>query len=330
MSTAKIDEPRVETNGAADRDGMPVVKYSPSDAAIAEAREKFGGLTCETPAKYKETTEAIAVLRGWRVAVEKKRVALKADALAWGRKVDGEARRITGLIEEIETPLKARKQEVDDAKERAKREAEEAARLAEENRIKAERVAEEARLQAIRDELAAKQAAIDAQQAKIDEANREAEAKLKAEAERQREEAERKAAKIAAEQKIEADRLEKQRQELAAKEAAIEAARKAAEAAEAARLLKERLEKEAIEKAAAKAEADRQLAEKRRLAAEAEAARLEAMKPDVEKLHAFAKAIESLAPPVLKTDEGKFALQTAIQRLHYTAAELYKVGGPKS
>lgn len=320
-------EPEVETNGA------PVVKYSPTEAAIAEAREAYKDLSCETPTKYKQTTEAIAVLRGWRVAVEKHRVSLKADALEYGRKVDSEAKRITSLITAIEEPLKAKKQAIDDEKERIRMEAAERELKIEAARVAAEKAKEEARLQAIRDELAAKQAALDAQQAKIDAANREAEAKAKALAEQQREEAERKAAQIAAEQKIESDRLEKQRQELAAKEAAIEAARIAAEAVEAARLLKVKLEKEAAEKAAAKIEYDRQLAEKRRQAAEAEAARLEALKPDVEKLRTYADAIMALhnSAPQVTQPEAQAKLTECLKRLKYTSESLVLTfGGPQS
>jgi threonine aldolase len=54
-------------------------------------------------------------------------VALKADALEYGRVVDSVAKRITAEIESVENVLSAAKQIVDDEKARVKREAEAAA-----------------------------------------------------------------------------------------------------------------------------------------------------------------------------------------------------------
>lgn len=92
---------------------LPVVKYNVTDAAIAELAEKCRDLTADTPAGYKEVTKAIAEVRTTRTSVE---AYLKADALAWGKKVDAEAKRITAKLLEIEEPLKEKKQIIDDAK----------------------------------------------------------------------------------------------------------------------------------------------------------------------------------------------------------------------
>lgn len=58
-----------------------------------------------------------------RTRIDKVRKDLKADALAWGKKVDGEARRLTTIVEALEAPWRDIKTELD---EKEAREAEEA------------------------------------------------------------------------------------------------------------------------------------------------------------------------------------------------------------
>jgi len=62
------------------------------------------------------------VVKNHRVAVEKKRKDLKADALEWGRKVDAEAKRISALLEPIEVHLQTEEDKVTKEKERIKAE----------------------------------------------------------------------------------------------------------------------------------------------------------------------------------------------------------------
>lgn len=118
MSATAEVEFEVKQNG--EQPKAPLTRYSPSDAAIAEAREKFAGLTFDTPKNYDAGTKALAVLRSWRTGIEKVRVAANADALAWQRNNNAEAKRLTLQIEEIERPLKEAKQAIDDEKERKK------------------------------------------------------------------------------------------------------------------------------------------------------------------------------------------------------------------
>jgi hypothetical protein len=94
-------------------------------------RDKYKNMAIVKPADYKAVSAAISEVKTKRVEVEKTRKVFKADALEYGRKVDAEAKRVTALLLEIEEPLKATKQAVDDEKAR---EAEEK-RLAEENRV---------------------------------------------------------------------------------------------------------------------------------------------------------------------------------------------------
>ena len=304
-----------------------VVRFGLADSKIAELREMFSGLRADTSEGYAEVTKAIATTRALRVNVEKTRKELKASALEYGRTVDGEAKRLTAMLEDIEEPLKLEKQAIDDEKLRAKREKEEAERAAIEAAIAAKREAEEKRLKAERDaeelRLAEERKAIEAERAKL-EAERAAE--------RQRVEAEQR--KIAKQQAAERAKLDAERREYEAKQAAerealeakqreIDAQREEANRIERERLaaikaeqdrkeaeINARLESERIAKEQAehdriaKIEAER-LANERDEAEAAELARLEAMKPDVEKIHMFAESLRSLTVPEVASDQAQ-------------------------
>jgi hypothetical protein len=100
------------------------IEYNVTDSAIAGLAEKYSNLTITNSSDYKQVSIAIGTIRDLRVNVEKKRKELKEGALVWGRKVDAEAKRITLLLEEIESPLKLTKQAWDDEKERQRLERE--------------------------------------------------------------------------------------------------------------------------------------------------------------------------------------------------------------
>lgn len=99
-----------------------LIDYSITDAAIGELHQKYDGLDARQD--YEGVTKAIAACRKLRTSVEKKRKSLVADAVAWQKAVNTEAKRVTGLIAEVEDPLKISKQDVDDAAERARLEEE--------------------------------------------------------------------------------------------------------------------------------------------------------------------------------------------------------------
>lgn len=131
----------------------PTPTFPTSDEAIEILRSNMVGLTAKTPSGYKAVKSALQELRKTRASVEERRVELKAGALEWGRKVDGEAKRLTAQLKEIESVLEAEKQAVDKAKEeerlakeaeaREKIKAELEAKLAEQDaKFKAEREAE--------------------------------------------------------------------------------------------------------------------------------------------------------------------------------------------
>ena len=83
-------------------------RYQPTDASIAEMHERCAGLQVaglDDSVGLKAVHDARMEVRNIRVNVEKTRKELKKDALEWGRQVDGEAKRITGLLLNIEQPL---------------------------------------------------------------------------------------------------------------------------------------------------------------------------------------------------------------------------------
>ena len=302
-----------------------LVTYGVTDALIAETREKCSGLTCDTPAGYEETRIAIRKLRDTRVAIEKRRVELKADALAYFRTVDSEAKRLTVLIEAIEDPLKAKKDVIDDEKARVKAEADAAALAAVEAEMAAERAQEEAQAQAVRDaeeaRLAEARAQLAAERLKLDEERRQANEKAEAaqriiDAERAKLAEERRAEeeRQRAERKKEEDRQRVAREVIETERRAVEAERQQAERAEFERLAKIKAEAEAV----ARAERDR-------LAAAEQAAKIAALAPDVEKLRAFSDSIRSLVDlrvPKPKATAAKKAILRATDALELVARGL--------
>jgi len=248
-----------------------LTKFQPTEAAIAKLAEEYMPLTIagvEDTAGFEVVHSARMDIKARRVAVEKVRKEEKAVALEYGRTVDGIAKRITSLLEPIETHLEDEEGRYNAAKEAIRN----AARLKAEAEAKAIADAEAARLKAEHD-------------AEVERLRKEREA-LDAERARQQAEQERLAAErraVEAEAKrladIEAARLRK-----------IEEERIASEAAERARIeTEQRLAREASENAA----------REKRLAEEAEAARLraEALRPDREKLLSVADKIESIVIP---------------------------------
>ena len=136
-----VDELKSAGNELEEKKQTKVVKYSVTLAQIARLEEKYAVVPEDLSIKknYELVKKTTAHLRGLRSEVEKRRKELKADALAWGKLVDGTAKEITEKLLAIETPHANAKKEYDTAIELAKREA----ALAEEKRIDgiAERIA---------------------------------------------------------------------------------------------------------------------------------------------------------------------------------------------
>lgn len=109
--------------------GTAIARYTPLEAGIAEFLAKHENVVHDvaTPKGLELAKKDRAECRSLRLRVEEARVAEKADALAYGRKVDSEAKRLTGIIapqeESYDAQIKAEEQRRE-AERQAKIEAE--------------------------------------------------------------------------------------------------------------------------------------------------------------------------------------------------------------
>lgn len=314
---------------------LAVVRWEVTEAWIAERRAEAEAISFGTPAQYEEGRKAIQLIRETRTAVERRRLELNSDALKWTREVNGEAKRLTSALLEIEEPLKARKQLVDDEKARVKREAEDAKQRELEAKIRADREAEEARLRAIREaedkRLAEERARIAAEQARLAEERKAQEEAARKE--REAIEAERRKAEAAAalERAKQAAAAKAEREKLAAERAALEAQRRAVEE-EKAKAHREEVQRQAqiLAEAEMKERHERErIAEEERKVREAERQaeamrRLEAIRPDVEKVQAFGRALLRLTveAPAVRSPEALAVIKSATAALDRIANDL--------
>lgn len=245
------------------RDGKAIVTYSRTEAALATLRAKYKDARYDltTTAGDKAARAARLELVNLRAGLEKKRKELKAPALDFGKKVDGEAARITAEILTLEAPIDAQIKADEQRREierKAKEEAEAARRKKHTDAIAriAGYLAQAAGLPSTR--LADGIAKLEA----FDVSGFE---------EFQQEAADTLARTVAGLRALHAKALASE-EELARLEAQrVEQARIAAEQAEAARKLQEQAAELARQREAIAAEERRQEAERQRLAAEEEA-----------------------------------------------------------
>jgi len=318
--------------------GTGVVKYDITDAAIAEMESIYMNLTI-TDIEDKEQFDAVhsarMTVKGKRVEVEKRRKELKADALAYGKLVDTEAKRITGKLEPIESHLDAEEKKVTDEQKRIKDEAD----RKEKEKID-KRIAEFAEFNvhlpffdvaAMTDgyfdsRLIIARADFEAEQKRLagEAAARKAESER---LEKVREKQEAEAARLKAERLIFEDELRK----ISADRKTLEAEK----AAEAQRKRQEEFEKQAVENAriaAVKAEKDRQEKEAwdAKEKAEKEAAekvRQEALRPDKDRLVNYGKALMDVPRPDLKDKDAKEILGYATGAVYQILKTIAKKAG---
>jgi septal ring factor EnvC (AmiA/AmiB activator) len=319
---------------------LVVAKFKPyMELKVVDVNDKAG---------LKKVHDARMEVRRVRIDLEKSRKALVEDSVAFQKKVNAEAKRINGIIEPIETHLENQEAIVEREKERLKKIEEDRQReiltkrlndlaavgfainptfvqmmneddfgklLAEKTAaFEAEqqrKIEEAAKAEAERKRLAQERAEFERQKAEADRLERERQAVIEAERkERERAEAEARAEiqRHQAELKAERERLER-----------LEFERQAKERAEAE--AKARVEREAKE-AAERAERDR-IAEQERLAREAEEQnRIEAEKPDREKLRELAANLRSVGLLQLKTKSGKACLSSALVSINEAVTKL--------
>jgi chromosome segregation ATPase len=106
-----------------------------ADEEIARWKMEFESLDASTSEGYEQVKRAVAVCRKTRSMIDEKRKFLNEEALKHQRTVNAEAKRITGLIEEVEEPLKKKKQAVDDEVERKRKELEDKRRAMIQGRV---------------------------------------------------------------------------------------------------------------------------------------------------------------------------------------------------
>ena len=220
MQTELLDAPTTEATVAS--------KYGITKAAIEQAVEETKSITVTGP----DDKAGIALARTSRISlgkirttIESKRKELKADALAYGRKVDEVAKELTAIVEPEEDRLR-------ELEETAKREQERLAKIADESRaVEVQRRQQLAfsvrwQIQPVMLNMLSPvefEAAYAAEKEKFDaavKAEADAAATIKAEQERQ--------AKIAKEQAERQAEMDRKEAELAAKQKAIDDAEKAA------------------------------------------------------------------------------------------------------
>jgi len=306
-----------------------LASFDPVAAGIVKLRESYGGLTInglDDKVGLKKVHAARIDVKRVRVGVEHTRKRLKADAVAFGKALDSRAKEITAPLLELEQDLQAKEDAIAAEKEAIKQ----AEREAKEERLK-ERMA---LLEAVNskaspfmvsnmmagefDDLLTKATLeYEAEQERLRvEAQREAEARAQREAEakaldeqraaaaKEREELDRAAAEVdrknaeiqarldkaAAEQRAESDRLAQERADLE-HEKALEAAR---------------AEAKAEAEAEAKRREERREAQER--AAKAEAERIEALKPENDRILGFSQMLRDLVVPDCRVRDDIYRL----------------------
>ena len=323
-----------------------VAEYNVTDAAIAEMKSRYMGLTIkglDDTEGFQAVHDARIIVKNHRIAVEKRRKELKADALAWGKKVDGKAKVIFGKLEPIETHLQTEEAKITDEQKRIKNEAERKEKEKIDSRLTSlagygkimpffdvAAMSDEEYGDAIAkacDEYNAELARIAEGKRKEDERKAKEEADRKAEAEKLAKEREdldkRRVEQEAAQAKIdEANRKTREAQEatqkkLDAERAAIEKEKAVREAAAVARNLAIKEEREAQERNAR----EKEEAEKRAMA---ERVRKAEMRPDIDKIYEFAGTIADITSPEVKSQGAMEILAWASNEVK-TLSDLIKM-----
>ena len=104
-----------------------VVKFSVTDAAIAQMKSEYMGLSiagADDKNGFELVHRARMTVKEKRVDVEKTRKSLNESALEWQRKVNAEAKRITEMLAPVENHLKAQEEAYEAERERIRLEVE--------------------------------------------------------------------------------------------------------------------------------------------------------------------------------------------------------------
>jgi colicin import membrane protein len=99
--------------------GTKIAEYNPTEAGLADLRHRLASVVFDvtTTKGLTEARKARAEVRTLRTSLERKRVEIKAPALAHARLIDDEAKRITRELLELETPIDEQIQAEENRKE---------------------------------------------------------------------------------------------------------------------------------------------------------------------------------------------------------------------
>lgn len=109
--TEGITKPVVQIEGQ-----PPIMLPMKPEDRVTEAKNYLDAIVIAGPEdtkSYKLIESALKGIVKWRTSIEKKRKELKRVALDYGKAVDGEAARLTKLVEDVENPAKAKLEAID-------------------------------------------------------------------------------------------------------------------------------------------------------------------------------------------------------------------------
>lgn len=98
-------------------------RFSLTPKRVKELTKKFAGLTIngvEDKAGYKKVTEALAIVRPERTRIAKEKKDIKERYAMVGKALDAREKELEAMIREVENPLQAEKDRIDDLIEEAK------------------------------------------------------------------------------------------------------------------------------------------------------------------------------------------------------------------
>lgn len=160
-----------------------ITVYKPVEAALADLSSRYKGLVFDVvnPDGMQQAKAAYKDINSYSVTLEKARTTEKAESLAYGRRVDSEAKRIADQLDALRLPIK---NQIEAETKRAEREREEKmqaelARLDAEERAK--KAAEEKRLADERAAIAAERATLEVERKAREEEERKRREAIKAE-----------------------------------------------------------------------------------------------------------------------------------------------------
>ena len=324
-----------------------IKKYNVTDAAINKLVKKCEKIKVIDPGDkkgYDLAHETRMEVKDIRVTIEKTRVELNKDALAFRAAVNGEAKRITLMLTPLEDYLSGQEKIVDDEKERLKTEKAEALKKKIRGRVDVllangmmfdgvdtykfltvniTSMEVSGLSDKIFDLLVGKLKVVFKEESdrKADE-----EEKLSKEKKEQEEEAER--LQKQKDEQDEKDRLQKEAQDKIDKEKQdIADVKEKQEKEEKERVEKEKMEKEATEKAEKEAAEKAEKEEEERLAKIEQDEKNEelrkALLPDKEKLSAFAHGLQAVELPSLQHKQSHETLDSAMKLVHQACKILF-------